>query len=129
MEHQSQIYFKRVAPHILPALTLHLPAGIRNVYYYDLIGNVSTSNLRVAPSAGKNSNVNRYSIFEFKPRYPLLGGWNYSFTLGWDSPLADSASWDRATGRYTVEVPIIAPINGAVVNNADIQIILPEGAV
>jgi len=125
-EHQSQMYFKRVSPHVLPALSLNLPAGIRDAYYYDTIGNVSTSNLRISPSTGP---VRRPSVFELKPRYPLLGGWNYSFTIGWDSPLGNSAVYDKSTGRYSVEVPIMIPINGAVVDDAEVQIILPEGAV
>ncbi|GLB33802.1 putative essential subunit of the N-oligosaccharyl transferase (OST) complex [Lyophyllum shimeji] len=129
LEHQSQAYFKRPAPHALPALTLHLPAGIRNTYYYDLIGNVSTSRLRVAPSAPKNSHANRYSVLELRPRYPVLGGWNYTFTLGWDAPLSDSAVYDRSTGKYIVEVPVMTPIPGAVINNAEVSIILPEGAI
>jgi oligosaccharyltransferase complex subunit alpha (ribophorin I) len=65
---------------------------------------------------------------EFKPRYPILGGWNYSFTLGWDTPLEDSASYDKSTGRYIVEVPIMTPILGAVVNDEELTVILPEGA-
>ncbi|RDB22610.1 Dolichyl-diphosphooligosaccharide--protein glycosyltransferase subunit 1 [Hypsizygus marmoreus] len=128
LEHQSQSYFKRAAPHALAALTLHLPAGIRNTYYYDLIGNVSTSRLRVAPSVAKTSRANRYSILELRPRYPMMGGWNYSFTLGWDAPLEDSASWDKSTGKYIVEVPIMTPIPGAVVDTAEVKVILPEGA-
>ncbi|KAK0468357.1 Ribophorin I [Desarmillaria tabescens] len=127
LEHQTQSYFKRPAAHVLPALTLHLPAGIRNTYYYDLIGNVSTSHLRVAPSAKKAARA-QYSVFEMKPRYPLMGGWNYSFTLGWDSPLENSASWDAATGKHIVEIPIMTPIVGAVVNDAEVKVILPEGA-
>ena len=127
-EHQSHGFQKRSAPHTLPALILHLPPGIRNTYYYDLIGNVSTSRLRVAPAIPKSSHVNRNSVLELRPRYPLLGGWNYSFTLGWDAPLGDSASWDKTTGRYIVEVPIMTPIPGAVVNDAEVKIILPEGA-
>ncbi|KAG7449218.1 oligosaccharyl transferase alpha subunit [Guyanagaster necrorhizus] len=127
LEHQTQSYFKRPAAHVLPSLTLHLPAGIRNMYYYDLIGNVSTSHLRVPPSAKKATRA-QYSVFEMKPRYPLMGGWNYSFTLGWDSPLENSASWDSAGGKYTVEIPIMTPIVGAVVNDAEVKVILPEGA-
>ncbi|KAK0206551.1 oligosaccharyl transferase alpha subunit [Desarmillaria ectypa] len=127
LEHQTQSYFKRPAAHVLPSLTLHLPAGIRNTYYYDMIGNVSTSHLRVAPSAKKATRA-QYSIFEMKPRYPLMGGWNYSFTLGWDSPLENSASWDAAVGKHIVEIPIMTPIVGAVVNDAEVKVILPEGA-
>lgn len=128
LDHQTQAFYKRQAPHVLPALTLHLPAGVRNTYYYDLIGNVSTSRLRVAPSVPKNKQGTSFSVLEMKPRYPLLGGWNYTFTLGWDSPLADLASYDKSTGRYYVEVPIMTPILGAVVNNEELKIVLPEGA-
>lgn len=67
-------------------------------------------------------------MLELKPRYPLLGGWNYSFTLGWDSPLADSVSYDKKTSKYTVEVPILTSIPDAVVTDAELKIILPEGA-
>ena len=42
-----------------------------------------------------------------RPRYPILGGWKYSFTLGWDAPLGDSASYDAKTGTYIAEVPIM----------------------
>lgn len=57
-----------------------------------------------------------------------MGGWNYSFTLGWDAPLEDSASYDKSTGRYIVEVPIMTPVPGAVVNEEVLTVILPEGA-
>jgi oligosaccharyltransferase complex subunit alpha (ribophorin I) len=107
---------------------LYLPAGISNVYYYDLIGNVSTSKLRTTPSVSRNVKSPQYSVLEMRPRYPLLGGWNYSFTLGWDSPLQDSASWDAKSGRYIVGVPIMTPIPSAVIDDAEVKIILPEGA-
>ena len=128
LEYQSQKYFNRLPSHILPTLTLPLPTGIRNAYYYDLIGNVSTSSLRVAPSVPKSKQGLTFSTLELRPRYPLLGGWNYSFTIGWDTPLSDSVSYNRSTGKYTVEVPIMIPIGGAVINNEELNIILPEGA-
>ena len=112
----------------MPALTLHLPAGLRNPYYYDLIGNVSTSNIRLASSVPKNKQGTQFSVLDLRPRYPLLGGWNYTFTLGWDLPLQDVASYDKSKGRYIVEVPIMTPLVGAVVNDAELNIVLPEGA-
>ncbi|KAF8204968.1 oligosaccharyl transferase alpha subunit [Pholiota molesta] len=96
LDHQTQAFYKRPASHVLPALTLHLPAGIRNTYYYDTIGNVSTSKLRVAPSTPKNK----------QKQY----------------------SYDKKTGRYIVEIPIMTPILGAVIDEEDLTIILPEGA-
>jgi oligosaccharyltransferase complex subunit alpha (ribophorin I) len=43
-------------------------------------------------------------------------------------PLEDSASYDKSTGRYIVEIPIMTPLLGAVVNEEVLAIILPEGA-
>jgi oligosaccharyltransferase complex subunit alpha (ribophorin I) len=57
-----------------------------------------------------------------------MGGWNYSFTLGWDSPLQDSANWDSKKGRYIVGVPILTQVPSAVLDDAEVKIILPEGA-
>lgn len=113
---------------MLPSISLHLPAGIHSVYYYDMIGNVSTSNLRTSPSVPKGSQSNQYSVLELRPRYPIFGGWNYSFTLGWDSPLKDSAGWDKKTGKWIVGVQVMTHVPGAVVNDAEVKIILPEGA-
>jgi oligosaccharyltransferase complex subunit alpha (ribophorin I) len=126
--HQSQAFSRRISPHTITELALHLPPGIHSAYYYDLIGNVSTSHLRVAPSPKKGAVSSQHSLLELKPRYPLLGGWNYSFTLGWDSPLADSARWDAKQGRYIVGVPVMTLFVGAVVEDADVKIILPEAS-
>jgi oligosaccharyltransferase complex subunit alpha (ribophorin I) len=123
LEHQSQKFYGKLAPHVVPQLTLHLPAGLRDAYYYDIIGNVSTSNLRAAPRGSAAP-----SVLELRPRYPLLGGWNYSFTLGWDADLGDAARYDAASGRYVLAVPIMAPLPGAAVQRAELTIVLPEGA-
>ena len=128
LHHQTQSFYQRNAPHVLSSLNLYLPAGISNVYYYDLIGNVSTSNVRISPSVSRNARSPHYSVLEMKPRYPLMGGWNYSFTLGWDSPLQDSANWDSKKGRYIVGVPILTQVPSAVLDDAEVKIILPEGA-
>ncbi|KAG6331749.1 hypothetical protein ID866_7343 [Astraeus odoratus] len=128
LEYQSQNFFGRLSPHILSRLILHLPSGVTNTYFYDLNGNVSTSNLRVAPSMPKTSKINQFSVLEMRPRYPLLGGWNYSFTLGFDTPLQDSGSWDATNGRYIVAVPVLTHIPGSVVDEAIVKVIMPEGA-
>ena len=128
LHHQTQAFYQRSAAHVLSSLHLYLPTGISNVYYYDLIGNVSTSKLQTTPSVSRNAKSSQYSVLEMKPRYPLMGGWNYSFTLGWDSPLQDSANWDAKNGRYVVGVPIMTQVPTAVIDDAEVKIILPEGA-
>lgn len=120
IEHQSQKFYKRQAPHVLSAFVLQLPPRIHDTYYYDLIGNVSTSRLRQAEG--------RPSVLELRPRYPLMGGWNYSFTLGWDAPLDNSAGWDPIGQRYVLGVPIMNALPGSVVDDGEVKIIFPEGA-
>ncbi len=58
----------------------------------------------------------------------MLGGWNYSFTLGWDSPLEDYGGWQKESGKYLVGIPVQTLMPSAVVDEAEIKIILPEGA-
>ncbi|KZT74272.1 Ribophorin I [Daedalea quercina L-15889] len=123
LEHQASSFFGRLPPHVMPSVSLHLPPDIRSPYYYDLIGNVSTSRLRVG-----HLPTEQFSLLELRPRYPLLGGWNYSFTLGWDSPLSNYAGYDKNTGKYVIGVPLMTLVPGAAVDDAEIQIILPEGA-
>lgn len=128
LAHQSQGFYRTLAPHVVAGLTMHLPAGIHDAYFYDLNGNVSTSRLRTAPSVAKHAKASQYSVFEMRPRYPLLGGWNYTFTLGWDAPLADAVGYDAKEDTYIVGVPVWTLIPGAVVNDAEVKIVLPEGA-
>jgi oligosaccharyltransferase complex subunit alpha (ribophorin I) len=128
IDYQSDAFFNRLRPQIIPSLALHLPPGIHSTYYYDLNGNVSTSRLRVSPSVPKAAQGKQFSTLELRPRYPLMCGWNYTFTLGWDSPLADSAGYDASTGSYVLSVPVQTVIPGAVVNEAEVKIIFPEGA-
>jgi oligosaccharyltransferase complex subunit alpha (ribophorin I) len=114
--------------HLLRALVMHIPAGARDPYYYDQIGNVSTSRFQQAPRSSKRGSVDRWSALELKPRYPILGGWNYTFTVGYDLPLEDWASYDASRGRYIAAVPFFTAIPGAAVDQAEVKIILPEGA-
>ena len=67
-------------------------------------------------------------MLELRPRYPVLGGWNYSYTIGFDTPLEDSVSYDAKNGIYIVGIPVMTLIPGAVVDDAEVMIILPEGA-
>lgn len=122
-------YYKKMPFQILNNFVLDLPTGIYEPYYYDTIGNVSTSRFRPGrPSPPGSKRPNQPGWLELKPRYPIMGGWNYSYTLGWDAPLADSVKFEAKTGQYVLGVPFMTPIPGAAVKNAEVKIILPEGA-
>ncbi|KAF8339080.1 oligosaccharyl transferase alpha subunit [Cantharellus anzutake] len=122
IDYQRQNFFQKGGSSILPGFTIQLPAGARDPYFTDIVGNVSTSRFRPAPpkSNGKGAS-DRNSILEVKPRYPLIGGWNYTFRLGWDAPLGEST-------LYIAAIPFFTHIPGSVVDDAEVKIILPEGA-
>ncbi|KZV61011.1 oligosaccharyl transferase alpha subunit [Peniophora sp. CONT] len=128
VQHQMGMFRNELPPHVLPAYALSLPAGARDVYFTDLNGNVSTSRFRSAPSVAKGSVARQQSYLEVRPRFPVMGGWNYFHTLGWDQPLADVAAYDPANGTYFVGVPLLTPITGSAVKAVNFTVTLPEGA-
>ncbi|CAG8089203.1 unnamed protein product [Penicillium salamii] len=107
-------------------LTYPLQPGSVDPYFVDDIGNVSTSRYR--PSKGKN-NAN----LELKPRYPIFGGWNYSFKIGWNNEL--SSFLRRAAGvdsdSYVLKVPLIEGpkmAEGIQYERVVVRVVLPEGS-
>ncbi|GAA5985222.1 hypothetical protein JCM10908_002574 [Rhodotorula pacifica] len=117
----------------IPSLSISLPPSASNPYFYDVVGNVSTSNFRpgASPSStGIQQQKKRVpSLLELKPRYPLLGGWNYSFTIGYDLPLGEFVRTRKeGGGKYIAAVPFLTPTKDVAVDSARVEIRLPEGA-
>jgi oligosaccharyltransferase complex subunit alpha (ribophorin I) len=120
---------------IFTDLTLRLPPTAHSVYYYDTIGNVSTSKFRAGstPETAKSSKVRTSprtveGLLELKPRYPVLGGWNYSFTVGWDMPLGDALKTDVAAVKNVLAVPFLTGVKDLVADDVELRIVLPEAA-
>ncbi|KAG9016775.1 dolichyl-diphosphooligosaccharide--protein glycosyltransferase subunit 1 [Tulasnella sp. 427] len=133
IEHlRQQVQPQTAQPHILKQVVFNLPSNVRDPYFYDTIGNVSTSRFRPASTkkiAGKKSSpLEKLSFLELRPRYPLMGGWNYTFTLGYDMPLEDWASYDAAQGAYVAAVPFLTAVPGAAYDDVEVKVVLPEGA-
>ncbi|KAK9367155.1 Ribophorin I [Lipomyces kononenkoae] len=103
--------------------SVHLRPGARDVYFTDEIGNVSTSNFRADI---------RDPVLELRPRYPIFGGWNYSFTLGWNHDLGRSLkvlpSEGSASDTYVLRLPLLEGPENCVYDVAEVSVILPEGA-
>ncbi|KAM0342767.1 hypothetical protein ACHAPU_009259 [Fusarium lateritium] len=107
--------------HALSELRVPLQVGSEDVYYTDVIGNVSTSRFR--------SNK-REALLDLKLRYPLFGGWKYPFTIGWNSD-ANNFLRKTATGGYVLRVPFIEgpkQPEGIEYEQVNINVLLPEGA-
>lgn len=71
--------------------------------------------------------IKEESILELRPRYPILGGWSYNFTVGWDAPLEKSVHRTQ-DGSYILAVPFITGMADVAVENVDFVVVLPEGA-
>lgn len=94
-----------------------LPKDAVNVYYRDQIGNVSTSRLR--PTSTRTE-------LEFKPRFPLFGGWKTQWYFGYSVPTHSVLS--RSGDSFKLEMDFSTPVEGAAVDDLTLKIILPEGA-
>ncbi|GAA5963949.1 hypothetical protein JCM21900_004081 [Sporobolomyces salmonicolor] len=145
--HFARIDYQKAAMHrrqgalALNSLSIPLPPGTHAPYYYDAVGNVSTSRFRPSssalssshaqlPSQKKKTQKATQALLELTPRYPLLGGWNYSFTVGYDLPLGDFVKTrkDGAGRKYVAAVPFLTPIKNVAVDEVRLEIRLPEGA-
>lgn len=138
IEHQMNLMSKRDASHVISGLSMNLPPGAEGAYFVDESGNVSTSHFRPAPPSPQQVGTPAHllsgakaSVLQIQPRYPLLGGWNYTCSVGWSVRLSDG--WhkvlsDKAAGRYATQVPFMTSLKDVAVDSATLRIVLPEGA-
>lgn len=121
LDFQSARFRPTFPAQILREITYPIPEGASSPYYYDSIGNISTSHFRPSSRAGFPA------ILEIQPRFPLLGGWSFEFTVGWDLNLG---SWMKNVGgdKKMLAVPFMTGLKGVVVDEAELIVTLPEGA-
>lgn len=93
-----------------------LPASAKDVYYRDDIGNISTSNLREL--------IDSVEI-ELRPRFPLFGGWNTDYVIGYNVP---SYEYLYSSGnQYALRIRFIDHVHDdMVVDRVTVKIVLPE---
>ena len=106
----------------LKELKMPLKAGSMDPYFTDDIGNVSTSRFRSGP---------REASLELKPRYPVFGGWKYSFRVGWNNNPKSFLRKTKQNDGYVLRVPFLEgpKMNeGVSYEKVDLRFILPEGA-
>jgi oligosaccharyltransferase complex subunit alpha (ribophorin I) len=106
----------------LKELKMPLRVGSTDPYFTDDIGNVSTSRFR--------SN-RREAMLELKPRYPIFGGWKYSFRVGWDANLKGYLRKLSGGDTYILKVPFLEgpkQAEGIEYKKINLRVILPEGA-
>eukprot|EP01018_Ginkgo_biloba_P016536 Gb_37136 [translate_table: standard] len=99
-------------------LVARLPPRAHSVYYRDEIGNISTSHLW---SDSKKTEL------EIEPRYPMFGGWQATFTIGYGLPLQDFL-FLSADGRRYLNITFGCPFDGVIIDNVIVKVALPEGS-
>lgn len=107
----------------LKELKFPLVAGSLDAYFVDDIGNVSTSRFRTS---------SRESSLELKPRYPVFGGWNYNFKVGWNGELQNFLRrTEKGAESFVLKVPFLEgpkQTEGIEYEKVVTRVILPEGA-
>lgn len=143
LSHQALSFQRRgaafVTPHTASSISFNLPSNVYSPYFIDEVGNVSTSRFRpsprtphtskLTPKANINNNNNlAKSHLQLTPRYPLLGGWNYSFSMGYKQPLNDVLRLDTKNGEYKLAIPFLTDLKNAAFDDVVVRFVLPEGA-
>lgn len=103
---------------VIESVTFNLPKEARDVYFGDIIGNISTSHFRTESSK---------SVLELYPRFPLFGGWKTKWTHGFNVDLSSQLSI-LSNGEYSLRFDFVTPFQNAVIDDYTLKVILPEGA-
>jgi hypothetical protein len=108
-------------------LSAVLPQLVHNVTMMDRIANDMASPVRVLPMGPHGSQA---TVVDIMPPYPLFGQDSLPFVLTWHLPVASAISSDVSEpGRYLINVTMVPPFASTVVDQLDLEIFLPEGAV
>jgi len=112
--------YRKVHDAFIKSFDFELPALASDAYYRDEIGNVSTSNFR----SGKLS-----SHLYLEPRYPLYGGWNYTWYQGYYVPLPSLLKQlNTDSTEHTLIVPLVDALPKSPILDFTFRLVLPEGA-
>ena len=103
------------------SFTLPIPITATEIYYNDLIGNISTSTLRPNLAKGVTNLI-------LEPRYPIFGGWKITWFHGWNEPLQTVLSARTDKPGYVLRVPLATLFDNAAVEHFSFRVTLPEGA-
>lgn len=102
-----------------------LPVQAHDIYYRDQIGNISTSDIRVKTTT-KEKNLE----LDIQTRFPLFGGWQTQFYMGFSMPTELSLfhTTTEKDEKFHVKVPFFTFFQDVWVENMEVKVILPEGA-
>ncbi|EMS47419.1 hypothetical protein CFC21_068757 [Triticum aestivum] len=109
LDYQSRPYARGVSS--FRHLIARLPARAHSIYYRDEIGNISTSHLW---SDSKKTQL------EIEPRFPLFGGWQTTFTIGYGLPLQDFVF--SADGKRFLNITFGSPMEEILIEKLIVKV-------
>lgn len=106
------------AQHSIKSYRTILPASAHSFYYRDSNGNISTST--VWP-------YKDWTELELRPRFPLFGGWQSSYTLGYSVP-SYQYLYKTESGQHLLTMRVFDHVfDDMVVEELETKIVLPVG--
>jgi len=99
-----------------------LPVQAHDIYYRDQIGNISTSDIRK-----NNDNGEDYLELDIQTRFPMFGGWQTQFYIGYSLP-TESVLFLDENGKYNLKFNFFTIFEDVWVEEMEIKIVLPEGS-
>ncbi|XP_050295309.1 dolichyl-diphosphooligosaccharide--protein glycosyltransferase subunit 1 [Anthonomus grandis grandis] len=104
--------------HSIKSYRTILPALAHNIYYRDMNGNISTSSVKPRKD---------YIELELKPRFPLFGGWQSSYILGYSVP-SYPYLFKKPSGEFILKIRLLDHIfDDMAVDEVETNIVLPVG--
>lgn len=107
------------APYAVKSLETELPVYIRGLYYWDFIGNISSS------AAYREDDFVRFRI---EPRFPIFGQWKADWSQGYNIPTRYHL-FKNENGRFVFNYTFDHDISDILAENYTLTINLPEGAI
>ncbi|KAJ2810433.1 dolichyl-diphosphooligosaccharide--protein glycosyltransferase subunit 1 [Coemansia furcata] len=98
--------YMRRRDNLVKTLLVKVPEDARSMYFVDEIGNVSTS--AVTGRRRPKGEGEPFKILQLKPRFPLPGGWNYTWWHGYSVPLHRYLK--ISDGRHLLRLPFIGSL-------------------
>ncbi|CBK20403.2 uncharacterized protein [Blastocystis hominis] len=96
-------------------LTARIDRRAMDVYYRDILGNITTSHVRRQPGS---------MLVELQMRFPMLGGWKNEFYWGYNLP--SNRVLKKEGEHFSLTVPFSTPIEQVDVQELTVRVILPE---
>lgn len=106
---------------VYPLQNIHLilPKDSYFVSYRDEVGNISTSHLRPEHD---------HEFLEISPRYPVFGGWNFSFELSYYIPMNKNVTYQDKDSTYHFSIQLAHLFNDVHAQKFILKVILPDGS-